>query len=504
MTSYEPIVKRYFIKIEDENDCWICSCGKKLRQKKGSGWSNLMNHIKSQHPEHTNFMESKYGIFVADNSTRSGTSLNLNGWIEWVCVSLKPFSFIEDPLTRKYTNLGFMSNVTLKKYMNKLSSEVEKRISKELPGKFALIIDGWSKKSNHFVGLFASYPWSDKKGYRSALLSFLPLINETLTASDLVDFISYTLSLYGKSFENVVAIICDNAEVNKSITKLSDIPLVVCASHKFNLAVSAYLENEKLLLDKINNLMGKLKSFKLADKLREMTTIKPIQRDISRWSTTYDMVERFIQIEFFLESFKDDPRLIDYILTSREHQELKNLEENLRKLRSVSDALQREEIDLYDVRVLFNEILVFYPCEEFRKYLLPSADIVHCPDFENGIVKILQKSEEKLSEQEIQALGRLEFTEHLKNLDSLLGDDDFASICLKKRRVDPNVSKKYPDCRFILPSSNITERLFSSAGYSLDEFRQSLSSSDLEKQLFLKANRIYWNEEMVSTIFNEL
>ena len=90
------------------------------------------------------------------------------------------------------------------------------------------------------------------------------------------------------------------------------------------------------------------------------------------------------------------------------------------------------------------------------------------------MVKILQKSEEKLDALEIHALHRLEFTEISKNSDSLVGNDDFASICLKKRRVNANLSKKYPDCRFILPTSNIIERFFSSAGYAFKRLPKGL------------------------------
>ncbi|CAI9727408.1 Hypothetical predicted protein [Octopus vulgaris] len=41
-----------------------------------------------------------------------------------------------DPLTRKCTNLESMTNVNLKKYMGKLTQEVEKKISDELPDEF--------------------------------------------------------------------------------------------------------------------------------------------------------------------------------------------------------------------------------------------------------------------------------------------------------------------------------------------------------------------------------
>ncbi len=94
-------------------------------------------------------------------------------------MGLKPFSFSEDPLTRKYTNLGSISNKTLKKYMLKMTLIVEKEISKILPEKFALIIDGWSCGTTHFVGIFESYPSDSLNGYDIVMLGFMPLIDET-------------------------------------------------------------------------------------------------------------------------------------------------------------------------------------------------------------------------------------------------------------------------------------------------------------------------------------
>ncbi|CAI9724206.1 XP_036367828.1uncharacterized protein LOC118767407 [Octopus vulgaris] len=162
-----------------------------------------------------------------------------------------------------------MTNVILKKYMEKLTQEAEKKISDELPSKFSLVIDDWTKGSTHFIGLFASYSRKYQNYYCTVLLAFSPMVSEkSITTSYYVEFIEYVLSVYNKNLENVVAITGDNTEVNKSIANLCRVSLIGCASHKFNLAVSTYLEKQELLLDKINMLMGKLKSLKLTGKLR--------------------------------------------------------------------------------------------------------------------------------------------------------------------------------------------------------------------------------------------
>ena len=63
--------------------------------------------------------------------------------------------------------------------------------------------------------------------------------------------------------------------------------------------------------------------------------------------------------------------------------------------------------------------------------------------------------------------------------------------------------KKYTDAHFILSTSDLLEKFFSSAGFAYEEHRQSLLPVNLEEQLFLKWNQSLWNEETVSKFFNE-
>ena len=130
----EQISRKYFSKVVDSEGSWVCKCGKKLTQKKGIGWTNLMNHIKNQHPEYCKTQEqqslSNFGFLsLTSASSIDRSALNVFGWIERIYVGLKPFSFTKDPLTCKYTNLKNITNKTLKKYMEKLTRQVEKKIT---------------------------------------------------------------------------------------------------------------------------------------------------------------------------------------------------------------------------------------------------------------------------------------------------------------------------------------------------------------------------------------
>ena len=75
--------------------------------------------------------------------------------------------------------------------------------------------------------------------------------------------------------------------------------------------------------------------------------------------------------------------------------------------------------------------------------------------------------------------------------------DNFASVILKKRQKLCPVTK-YVDCRFLLPTSNLLERFFSTAGYASSDLRQRLLPANLEEQLFLKINKRYWDQKTVN------
>ena len=44
--DYKALTKKYFTKLE--NDVYKCHCGKLLKRKDGTGWSNLMQHIRTR------------------------------------------------------------------------------------------------------------------------------------------------------------------------------------------------------------------------------------------------------------------------------------------------------------------------------------------------------------------------------------------------------------------------------------------------------------------------
>ena len=61
----------------------------------------------------------------------------------------------------------------------------------------------------------------------------------------------------------------------------------------------------------------------------------------------------------------------------------------------------------------------------------------------------------------------------------------FAERFLKRRRISQSSGdKRYVHLHFILPTSNICERLFTKAGYALSDRRKGISPSRFESQIF--------------------
>ena len=75
--------------------------------------------------------------------------------------------------------------------------------------------------------------------------NFSSLLDETiLSAQNHVDFIVETISLYDKTQNDFLVLICDNCETTKAVSDILKLPMVGCPSHRFNLAVNDILEKK--------------------------------------------------------------------------------------------------------------------------------------------------------------------------------------------------------------------------------------------------------------------
>ena len=134
-----------------------------------------------------------------------------------------------------------------------------------------------------------------------------------------------------------------------------------------------------------------------------------------------------------------------------------------------------------------------------QRYLLPKSPIVKYPDFESGVVKIIDKAHDSLTKDEEFAFKQLLSKKDVEgSLAVITSTGDFARDEIERKRQRMQVTDKYIDCTFIEPTSNRLKRLFSTAGYCCNDLRRSSTPVHFEEQLFLKINHQFWDSGTVN------
>ncbi|OWZ09522.1 hypothetical protein PHMEG_00017764 [Phytophthora megakarya] len=108
---------------------------------------------------------------------------------------------------------------------------------------------------------------------------------------------------------------------------------------RFNLATQATLREHFDGLAKVQLLMTKLNIIKNRHRIRQLGALMPVLRNVTRWSSTFSMVEMYYKINGVLDHIDDDT-LANVIPTARDNIKLKALHEDLKKLESVNKKLQ--------------------------------------------------------------------------------------------------------------------------------------------------------------------
>ena len=96
----------------------------------------------------------------------------------------------------------------------------------------------------------------------------------------------------------------------------------------------------------------------------------------------------------------------------------------------------------------------------------------------------------------------------VQEIDPVEQEEDFARALLKaNERSQINNSSEYVNLKWIPPTSNICERLFSASRQVisylrqvLTDYRKSMSPYTFECIMFLKMNRKYWDVDLVNEV----
>jgi hypothetical protein len=202
-----------------------------------------------------------------------------------------------------YTKLQPISVETLMNGIGKLTYLVEEKIKQILPEKFALIFDGWSDSSIHYLAVFAVF--SDSKetcGFQKILLSFSPLIHdEDLSAASHHQTVYEILKTFGKDFSNLACVIGDNCAVNQSFARQSNCYSVGCSSHRLNLGVQKFLNDYSQLIESVREVIISLRTIKNRAALQKKTRLVPVLDNATRWSSKFEMLKRYTLLQEHIE-----------------------------------------------------------------------------------------------------------------------------------------------------------------------------------------------------------
>ena len=113
----------------------------------------------------------------------------------------------------------------------------------------------------------------------------------------------------------------------------------------------------------------------------------------------------------------------------------------LQKLDSITKSLEKADLDLAEVRFLFDHANLEFPVLD--EYCGPNAKIIHSPFFEKAVVKVLNGDEKSLTTEEAQSVQKLkkQVVEQPERSNSQDSDSDFASLLIKKRRLQLSSQK---------------------------------------------------------------
>ena len=413
-----------------------------------------------------------------------------------------PFNFCEKENPRKFSTLDPISSGSLKSCMQKLTFLVEEKVKKKLPDQFAIAFDGWSESSTHYLAVFAVFSDSNNKsGYEKVLLAFAPLIHdEDLSADSHHETLFEILKSFGKNFSNIAGIIGDNCSVNQSLARKCKCYLVGCASHRLNLSIQKYLDNFTFITDAVRNIIISLRTIKNRAALKKVSPLSPVLDNVTRWSSKFEMLQRYSKLQDHITDIVP----VKLQLGPVDNETVQTLLKNMAQLDSLTKFLQSEERQMYEVREVFDKSIEFFDC--LKHHCAKNAPIVFDPEFEAVVCKIQQHQIGHLPLK--LAPSEAKYVKHLKvqnvtsvldrNSDSDCADvDEMTAILHKLKRAKVLTPSPYIDLRFIRPTSNICECLFSMSKFALPDNRKRLNPANLEMQLFLKVNRHLWDIELM-------
>ncbi|EGZ25718.1 hypothetical protein PHYSODRAFT_326704 [Phytophthora sojae] len=266
-----------------------------------------------------------------------------------------PFAHVDNPVIRDALRIKPINKKTLLKRMVSLVGVVDVKVCDKLTGeKFVLVFGGFTDAAEHEIAIF----------------------DETSqTLSEHIAFPDLVLDHYGLHVANMIAIVADNMETKKAIAHRINVSMIVCAAHRFNLAVRQWIEPNMPIIKEMSSLMKRLKTRSGCDIEREEHEDDEANEVSSRDSST---------------GLRRIP-LVYLIPSAGEQRKIAELLDEMTVFDVITTRLQRQDMTITTVRGTFDVVMEGHGA---------------------GIVKVQSGSEKTLLAAERKAVSRLLRSQH--------------------------------------------------------------------------------------------
>lgn len=443
-----------------------------------------------------------------------------------------PFTKADDENFRSRLKYGHVpiSSKSLRGCLYALEEIVEKKIAAEISlcrnagGKAQILHDGWSRCSQHFIGVFISFMLGDKQMLR--LLACGPMAGPWTDAEDYEEkeeatnftatthktFIEDTMGWYGLDNlkEFVVCQCADQCAVNLLLARLLKIPHVCCNNHLLQNETKKMVEEASSLkqyLDDLSELMKSMKTLKNRAVLRAKTNLAPKLWGKTRWTSIGNMIARFKQFVVQVREAANEEDADITIEPTLSRAATNRYNSWFGAITSVVRRLQTRGFTLSQCITLLEELVHFFtdnridcPLVNGTEYI--SLDSEKRPNsvFERAVCKIQQGEEDKLTDFEKRAVIMLRKQDNM-DAEVVVEEEEVTNPAIDfdtyQQRKKPKLEKvdEYIDLRFILGSAAEVERLWSLAKHVFTDGRSSMYPRLFEAIMMLRANRDLWNLE---------
>ncbi|KAL0217199.1 hypothetical protein RCL1_007682 [Eukaryota sp. TZLM3-RCL] len=251
-----------------------------------------------------------------------------------------------------YSILEPISARTLKRYLYLTYTEVFQKLKADFPTKFGIVVDSCrlDLTSTEFFAVFAAVPNckslvmlglflfesdevydEDKRFNRS---------DHVLLGADSTAFIiDQFLDALERTRDSLFFLVGDNCRTNHRLADILSVPFIGCASHRMALEVKRFSNDTEAVLCKLDQLFCELRHVKNSITLKNITSLRPLKRNATRWSSAIEMIRRHLQFS--------DSRIYDnfgtdvghYVLSQNENAMVRQLAKYYEDFDSVTKFL---------------------------------------------------------------------------------------------------------------------------------------------------------------------